>query len=824
MENQLFKPKMLCRKRINNLLSQIVEVPVFFISASMGYGKTMAVKDFLEKKKDVKTIWFHLGYEENDDIIIWKKFCAAIICINYRLSKKLIKYGFPKDNVGVYEIIDIIRREIKKNTVLVIDDWFDRATIYINSLIKAIVLGEIHNLHIVILSRNQPLENYLELEIKNKCIVLWQDDIEFTFNETVELFEINNLNLTLEEQKAIYEYTAGWGFATYRAVIEYYTKNTLNNISEAAEVMKTEVYDKFDEETKQTLLKLSPLNKFTLEQAIYISGNKKSNDVIRELLSNNCFIKYDIQLNVYTLHSILRNVLAEELVSNNIDLNCINNTCGDWYSKNFEDIEAIEYYYKAKNFMRILDLMERNYMIELDDLDPQIINSVFSEISIEEKINRPIVYLAYIFFYILHGNPMSAAKLLYEAKAIYERNENLSDRNQILGEVAVVESFLMFNDFGKMNEYDKKAYELFNGGISKIVNYKMPFTFGSSSISYLYHTKKGGFKNLVDDFEKGIDYFVHISNGCGLGANYLIRAEYLFETGDLDNGELFAYKALYKAKSKKQASVIISALFILIRIYVNKDDKNKARSTFDSLINEYGNDNHNISSFLNGAEIVIEYIRGITGNLEEMKSWTNIDKKLDIKDVSYIKSRNYIACGLAMILKENYINLEIHVENMLLTYERYNNIFGLLYTHIFDSIVKYKSGDIENAKKALLKSIDLAKEDGIVMCFVELSPHILPILKALEKESLYVKNLLPKCENFNMIYEESYLNIEKIELTPREIEVMILVEEGYKQREISEKLKIALITVKKHIASVYFKLNVKNKTIAINMLKEKGII
>jgi len=53
---------------------------------------------------------------------------------------------------------------------------------------------------------------------------------------------------------------------------------------------------------------------------------------------------------------------------------------------------------------------------------------------------------------------------------------------------------------------------------------------------------------------------------------------------------------------------------------------------------------------------------------------------------------------------------------------------------------------------------------------------------------------------------------------------MKLVEEGYKQNEISEKLNIALITVKKHISSVYFKLNVKNKTIAINLLKEKGII
>ena len=131
---------------------------------------------------------------------------------------------------------------------------------------------------------------------------------------------------------------------------------------------------------------------------------------------------------------------------------------------------------------------------------------------------------------------------------------------------------------------------------------------------------------------------------------------------------------------------------------------------------------------------------------------------------------------------------------------------------------------MEEAKKVLLKAIDLAKEDHIIMCFVELSPHIMPILKDIEKENLYVEMLLPKCEKFNIIYEKNYCNMEKIELTPREIEVMKLVEVGYKQSVISEKLNIALITVKKHISSVYLKLNVKNRTVATNILREKGII
>jgi LuxR family maltose regulon positive regulatory protein len=110
------------------------------------------------------------------------------------------------------------------------------------------------------------------------------------------------------------------------------------------------------------------------------------------------------------------------------------------------------------------------------------------------------------------------------------------------------------------------------------------------------------------------------------------------------------------------------------------------------------------------------------------------------------------------------------------------------------------------------------------MCFVELAPHILPVLRELKEENRYVELLLPKCERFNEIYEESYSNKEKIQLTTRELEVIRLLALGYKQCEISEKLNIALVTVKKHISSVYFKTNAKNKTVALKKLKDIHLI
>ena len=822
MNNNIFRPKILHRKRINSMLSQIFEIPIFFISASMGYGKTTSVKNFLEKKIEIQTIWFDTCNEENDDHWIWYKFCESIKSTNFTLGQNLSTYGFPKNMFDLYKIVDTIRKEIKQKTVMVIDDWYDISTIHINYIIKVIALEKISNLHIVIISRNKPAKQYLELELKQKCLVMWQDNIAYTLDETVEFFELNGIRLTQEEKKKVYEYTGGWTSATYLALLQYNDQKTFDNIPKATELIKSAVYDKFDEITKQILMKLALVDKFTLEQAIYVTENIKSRDVIQELLSNNCFIKYDIKSNIYTLHSILRSALKEEVLSSDIDVNKVNNACGDWYSEKLKDIDAIEHYYKAKSFERILDLMERNNTVDLTNLWMRIIKPVFEQLSMERKINRPIAYLYYLFFYILYVSPIEGKELLYDLWVIYEINDDLKDRNQVLGEIAFLESITMFNNVEKMIEYHKKSYDLLQGRISKIANNKMPFTFGSPHLLCLVHKKKGELKNIAEYLKTELSYFISISNGGGEGIDYLISAEYLFETGDSYSGELFACKALHKAQSKNQASVAICSLFLLMRIYVNKNDIGEFRSKYDTLINEYKN--LNIPRFLNGTEIALGYIDGITGNLENMHKWLEPIENLHLQIVSPFMSIQCIISAFAMVNKRSYIELEIHAEIMLEKHSKGKHIYGIIYAYIFDSIAKYKLYGMVTAKKSLLKAINWAKEDNIVMCFVELAPHILPILKDIQKENEYVKRLLSKCEKFNEMYEKNYYNMEKVELTSRELEVMKLVNEGNKQSEISEKLNIALITVKKHIASVYFKLNVKNKTVAINLLKEKGII
>jgi ATP/maltotriose-dependent transcriptional regulator MalT len=57
-------------------------------------------------------------------------------------------------------------------------------------------------------------------------------------------------------------------------------------------------------------------------------------------------------------------------------------------------------------------------------------------------------------------------------------------------------------------------------------------------------------------------------------------------------------------------------------------------------------------------------------------------------------------------------------------------------------------------------------------------------------------------------------------LTLRELEVLKLIEAGYTNQDIADKLVISIPTVKRHISNIYAKLGVKSRTQAISLGKE----
>jgi LuxR family maltose regulon positive regulatory protein len=61
-------------------------------------------------------------------------------------------------------------------------------------------------------------------------------------------------------------------------------------------------------------------------------------------------------------------------------------------------------------------------------------------------------------------------------------------------------------------------------------------------------------------------------------------------------------------------------------------------------------------------------------------------------------------------------------------------------------------------------------------------------------------------------------------LSEREIEVLRLMAEGYKYKEIAERLVVSINTIRHHTRNVYGKLDVNNRTQAIGKAKELNLL
>jgi len=110
----------------------------------------------------------------------------------------------------------------------------------------------------------------------------------------------------------------------------------------------------------------------------------------------------------------------------------------------------------------------------------------------------------------------------------------------------------------------------------------------------------------------------------------------------------------------------------------------------------------------------------------------------------------------------------------------------------------------------VLKSVGISELVRIIKCFSEgqpiVSPYLVNLTLGLEAEQKDSENMKGSC------------------LTLREKEILKLITEGKRNKEISNSLCISLETVKSHTKNIYKKLKVKNRVEAAMMATKKNHI
>lgn len=723
------------REQISAELNTVFHYPLTVVVAAMGYGKTTAVRDFLDEKK-ARYVWLSVQGVQTTAPHIWDNLTRQLAKTQPELGSQLNSLGFPLDASQRDKIISIIEdNTYSSDIVLVIDDYHFAHSQDLDELVEKIVRTKIKGFHVLIISRTKPAMNLEELSLKGFCHLFKSDLFEMSGEEIKKFFKLYGHDIADDMAEKVHRISEGWITAVYLIMQRYSETGRLETGQNMESLIETAVVSRYTDKEVQLLQYLCILESFTLPQVSYVTEDPAATGIIQRLSANSSFIRYDERSDVYHMHNIfssyLKKCLAEQ--GDSIDIRKLYRRVGQWHIDNDDILSGISLFLKAKEYDLILTEFEKHKATKELDKDPGLIVEIFSQIPDAVKYLHPIGYFTYAYNYLSSVDMEGGAGLLAQIEEYYSKDDSIPDemKQRISGEIELARSLLLFNDLEKMHEQQLKAHSLL-GGSSSIANKNMIFTFGSPHTLYLYYREKGKLLWIVEYLDSNFHYYRELSNGCGTGFEYLARAEYCLETADFDQAKLYAYKSIYKAQPEDQTSIIICAKLTLARGYAAQGKFEKAAELLDDLTAATAQ--HNNPVFNSTLDLCAGYLGCIACRPQNFAPWL---KSGDIKqsDILYQgMGFNYIVYAQAVLLEKNYIKLEVLCEGMLQIFSLFNNLLGYLHTYILDAAAKYNLYGMGKAKTALLQAVDIGRADGIILPFAEYGVHILDVLKALKKD------------------------------------------------------------------------------------------
>jgi LuxR family maltose regulon positive regulatory protein len=160
-------------------------------------------------------------------------------------------------------------------------------------------------------------------------------------------------------------------------------------------------------------------------------------------------------------------------------------------------------------------------------------------------------------------------------------------------------------------------------------------------------------------------------------------------------------------------------------------------------------------------------------------------------------------------------------------------MFNVTRLLILDALALYAQGETAPAITTLIHALALAEPENYVRSFLDIGkPMEEFLLWSLESQSLnepqlraYVNKSLSHFGSDVSVKPNQPTGDSPIEpLSQRELEVLRLIAKGLSNREIGDRLFLALSTVKGHTRIIFDKLQVKRRTEAVARARELGLL
>ena len=239
--------KTLRRGRVNRALKSIFEYPLTIVEAPMGYGKTTAVRDFLDMS-GVQVLWTSF-YSDGDTMdAFWGRVAAEAGDLDQAAGKRLKSLGNPSNTPHLEALISLVNElEYMPDTTLVIDDAHHAKDILSPELFGRLIEKLPDDFHVVLLTRDTSFLDLAELYAKGLCNIISQQTLRFTDEELHAYCSLMGFRQSEETMSEVSKYTGGWISLAYLILLGFEQGIPIGQSSAINELVEKILYNAYDE-------------------------------------------------------------------------------------------------------------------------------------------------------------------------------------------------------------------------------------------------------------------------------------------------------------------------------------------------------------------------------------------------------------------------------------------------------------------------------------------------------------------------------------------------------------------------------------------------
>ncbi|RNL66763.1 hypothetical protein D0911_04300 [Zhongshania marina] len=837
------------------------------VSAPAGFGKTVVMAQMAEycRSQNMVVAWLALDESDND---IYRFLCSFSDALRFAGNVSVADDG--ELNAGIADSIMSFFDSLSRPIAM----FFDSLECINNKAVLDLLYRGLQSVPdssvVVIGARVEPAINFTVFRDNGEITEIGMKELKFSFEDTEQLYQ-NNLKLGLkpEDVAALYAHSEGWITALWLAAL------ALRGCSNASDIIKgftgthaslavylaEEVLGSVDESIQNFLLNTSLIE--VLDEGIcnLILGVDNSYLMLQECENKNLLYREVMGENIeYRCNSMFRAYLYSQFSVrfSESERHKVHALACDYYNHLDRPVPAIRHAAAANLPDLAVALLRENVLSLLGRGRVRLLSGLIELVYPENKISDPLLEVIYAWCIAFSRGPIVAfalienvneANLHDQAKDCYLALRSMllamMDRVDEAHAVGVDSMHAITGKYPYASAMLHQAlsqtsiilgeHELAWAAVDKVRDHMRDVTseFGlvlAESAGAILDLMSGNLRQATVRIRLAIsDYNVsRRSEGPGIAMANIHLAEMLYDSGQIENAKSLLVRNLSLVRDIGPPDALIAGHVILSRIASQQGSDDLALE----LLARLESDGYRLQIPRIIASAKLERANFYIFNKDFSSAAEQINESRGVYHWEDITNHWYLSNDILYPELVNY-RLQIHsgksasvvldIRSELKHAELKRRDRRALKLKILLAEALFQDGQKNLALRVMTRAVQYADREGFIATFEEES-ELAAVLRQ-EVLNLGESKMTPSVDAGGSSGND-VVNSPVLEqwLTGKEQQVILLLAQGMSNSVIAERMFVSVSTVRTHLRNINLKLNASNRTEALVIARQLGIL